>query len=376
MRKSILVLCCTLLGPGGELARSNPDGFARERELEAAVASEIERGRIPGAVVLVGQGDAILCHRAFGHAALVPERRPMTRGTLFDLASLTKPVATAAAVLILADRGRIRLADRVEDYLPDYACGGKERTQIRHLLNHTSGLPAYTSAAALRERWGAVCPDPVVAGICALDAVTVPGEACRYSCLGYILAARIVEIVSGRSLADFSQAALYRPLGMNRSAFTPSGPMLKDVAGSELPAIAGQVHDPLARLMGGVSGNAGLFSTAGDLSRFCRMLLRDGLWEGRRVLSPEAVRLLTTEQGFGRACGFDVNSSYAWIKGAYAGASAFCHAGYTGTSIVCDPVRKRYVIILTNRVHPDDSGTCRALRKTIADIVFQPDGAP
>lgn len=343
--------------------------------IDAVVRSEIVQGNIPGAVVLVGQAEKILYHRAFGHAVVSPAQTKMTKQTVFDLASLTKPVATASSILVLRDQRRLKLDDRVSDFLPAYACLGKEDTRLKHLLTHTSGLPAYTDAAALKEGWGSVCPDRVIEKICGLQALTEPGEHFRYSCLGYIVAARIVEVVSGKTVADFSWKHLFQPLDMQHTGYTPKEALLQDMAGTEVrdnQTQLGIVHDPLAQLMGGVSGNAGLYSTTLDLSRFCRMLLYDGTWKRKRILSPEAVGLLTTGQSQGRACGFDVNSSYAWIKGEFAGDAAFCHSGYTGTSLVCDPVRKRYVIILTNRVHPDDGGTCRALRKAIADIVFGP----
>ena len=123
--------------------------------------------------------------------------------------------------------------------------------------------------------------------------------------------------------------------------------------------------------MGGISGNAGLFSTAYDLSKYCQMLLNSGTWKGKKILSPEAVNRLTTIQSHGRAYGFDVNSSYSWVKGSFAPENAFCHTGYTGTSIVCDPESEVYVIILTNRAHPHDKGTSKQIRTKIADIVFQ-----
>jgi len=160
---------------------------------------------------------------------------------------------------------------------------------------------------------------------------------------------------------------------MKHTAYNPPASWEKDTAATEVVdgrPLRGTVHDPLARLMAGYSGNAGLFSNAYDLSIYCRMLLNDGLWKGRRILSRQAVALLTTEQAHGRAYGFDVNSSYSWVKGSHAPKQAFCHTGYTGTSIVCDPASKTFVIILANRVHPADDGTSRPTRIKVADIVF------
>jgi len=377
MKKIILILALVLFSVLLYVSIMAGGDTRHLAEINTIVRAEIADGNIPGAVVMVGQSDEILYHRAFGYASIEPHRQEMTPQTGFDLASLTKAVATAPAILQLVSQGQLSLEDRVSVYLPAYGCAGKEDTRIKHLLTHTSGLPAYTSAQALEEQGGAECPDLVIQTICELQALNQPGEVLRYSCLGYIVAAHIVEIVSKKSVADFSRECIFQPLGMSHTTYNPLSFFVGEIAGTEIsdgPLYQGQVHDPLARCMGGISGNAGLFSTALDLSRYCRMLLNKGTWQGKRILSSEAVSLLTTEQTQGRACGFDVNSSYAWIKGSHAGASAFCHSGYTGTSIVCDPVRKRYVIILTNRVHPRDDGSCRALRTAIADIVFQPGG--
>ncbi len=345
------------------------------RGIDGIVEEEIAAGHFPGAVVLVGQRDRIVYYKAFGAAMTEPNREPMRRDMVFDLASMTKPIATATSILILVDRGRIDVNDLVGTYLPTFACEGKEDVRIKHLLTHTSGLPAYTNAKAIADEHGRPCPDQVIETICRLKAMNAPGEEFRYSCLGYITLARIVEIVSGQNVADFSQQNLFEPLRMRGTTFTPPTTWQPQIAPTEIvdgAPLRGTVHDPLAQLMAGVSGNAGLFSTASDLSIFCRMLLDEGAWRGRRVLSRDAVRLLTTPQSHGRAYGFDVASSYAWPKGPYASPQAFCHTGYTGTSLVCDPAIDTYLIILTNRAHPHDQGTVRPLRLRIAEAVFPP----
>jgi CubicO group peptidase (beta-lactamase class C family) len=359
-------------------------------QIEPVIQEEIEKGNFPGAVVLVGREDEILYWKAFGYQVVEPHAEPMSKDTVFDLASLTKPVATATTIMILRDRKAIDLDDYAGKYLPAFACSGKQEVRIRHLLAHTSGLPAYTNADALKEQFGSPCPEKLIEKICLLEAVSKPGEEFRYSCLGYITLAQIVEVASGESIDDFSRENIFAPLGMKHTAFNPPDSWRDDIAGTEmwhgLPAredtakmavpqtderlLRGTVHDPLARLMAGASGNAGLFSNARDLSIYCRMLLNGGVWKGRRILSPEGVTLLTSEQVFGRAYGFDVNSSYASVKGSYAPKEAFCHTGYTGTSIVCDPASKTFVIILTNRIHPKDDGTTKPVRSKVADIVF------
>ena len=337
------------------------------------VEEEIEKGNFPGAVVLVGKQNDILYWEAFGREVIEPFTEPIDRGTIFDVASMTKPIATATSIMILVDRKEMGLDDYVGEYLPAFACNGKEEVRIRHLLTHTSGLPAYTNAGALKEQFDSPCPERVIEKICGLEAAGKPGEEFRYSCLGYITLARIVEVVSGKSIGDFSRKNIFTRLGLKKTAYNPPDSWDKNIAATEIvdgQLLRGTVHDPLARLMAGSSGNAGLFSNAYDLSIYCRMLLNDGVWKGRQILSPEAVDMLTTEQSHGRAYGFDVSSAYSWVKGAHASREAFCHTGYTGTSIVCDPASEVFVIILTNRVHPNDEGSVKPVRKQVADIVF------
>jgi CubicO group peptidase (beta-lactamase class C family) len=366
----VVLLAAAVWAPGCRLPSVRRLGC-----IDAIVAEEMAAGQFPGAVVLVGRRDRVLYCKAFGAAMIEPAHEPMHRDTIFDLASMTKPIATATSILILADRGQLSVDDPVGAYLPAFASAGKEDARIRHLLTHTSGLPAYTTAKSLADEHGSPCPEAVIEKTCRMEAMNVPGEEFRYSCLGYIVLARIVETVSGRDVAEFSKENIFEPLGMNRTAFNPPASWQDRIAPTQIvdgTPLRGTVHDPLAQLMDGVSGNAGLFSTASDLSIFCRMLLNGGVWRGQRILSPDAVRMLTTAQSHGRAYGFDVNSDYAWLKGPNASERAFCHTGYTGTSIVCDPAVDTYVVILTNRAHPHDKGTVRALRLRIAEAVFPP----
>jgi len=342
-------------------------------QIDNAVTEEIAAGHLPGAVVLVGRGNKVLYHKAFGLEVAEPFQEAMEKDTIFDMASLTKPIATATAVMILIDRGKIDVNDCVSKYLPAFACDGKEQVRIRHLLTHTSGLPAYTNADALRTRFGESCPEQVIETICNLKALSPPGDEFRYSCLGYITLARIVKVVAGQDIDEFSRANIFNPLGMTQTRFNPPASWQKKIAGTEIvndKLLRGTVHDPLGRLMDGTSGNAGLFSSASDLSIYCRMLLNGGSWKGRRILSPAAVAMLTTVQSHGRACGFDITSTYAWVKGPSAPAGAFCHTGYTGTSLVCDPDSGTYLILLTNSVHPHDKGMSKPIRQKLAEIVF------
>ncbi|MFH1882503.1 MAG: serine hydrolase domain-containing protein [Planctomycetota bacterium] len=345
----------------------------RFSRIDHVIEEEIEKGNFPGAVVLIGKHNEISYWEAFGNEVIEPFEEPICRNTIFDLASLTKPIATATSIMILRDRKAVELDDYVGTYLSAFACNGKEEVRIRHLLSHTSGLPAYMNADSLKEQFGSPCPEKVIEKICGLEALSKPGEEFRYSCLGYITLAKIAETVSGKSIGDFSRENIFARLGMKHTAYNPPDSWEKDVAATQIvdrQLLRGTVHDPLAKLMGGLSGNAGLFSNAYDLSIYCRMLLNEGTWNGTRILSPEAVAMLTTAQAYGRSYGFDVNSSFSSVKGSYAPEKAFCHTGYTGTSIVCDPVSEAFVIILTNRVHPSDEGTAKPVRSKVADIVF------
>ncbi len=343
-------------------------------QIQDLVNSEIAKGSFPGAVVLIGQDQSILFEEAYGKQVIEPDTLPMSTHTVFDLASLTKPLATAASVMVLMDQSRIDPNDTVASYLPDFASEGKDTVQIRHLLTHTSGLPAYTGARALEETHGSPCPGAVIKTICLSKPLSGPGETFRYSCLGYILLSQIVAQVSGQELDDFSRTHLFEPMGMQQTSFNPPDVWHARVAATEIvneQVLCGTVHDPLARLMEGVSGNAGLFSTASDIAALCRMLLNGGKLNGNTLLSEQAVTRMTTPQLLGRGFGFDIDSSYAWIKGDHASDQSFCHSGYTGTSVVCDPQTGRFVIILTNRAHPHDKGTVKPVRKGIADIVYR-----
>lgn len=342
-------------------------------QISPVIDEEMEKGNFPGAVVLVGRGDDIAYWETFGHKITDPFEEPMDKNTIFDMASVTKPVATATSILILMDRDAIGLDDYVRTYLPAFGCKGKEEARIKHLLAHTSGLPAYTNANTLKEEFGSPCSDNVIDKICAFEALNTPGEEFRYSCLSYITLGKIVEVVSGTTLDEFSKKNIFAPLRMKHTMYNPPDSWEKNIAATELidgKPLRGTVHDPLARLMSGVSGNAGLFSNAHDLSIYCRMLLNEGVWKGKRILSPEAVRFLTTVQSHGRAYGFGVSASYSSAKGAHASEKAFVHTGYTGTSVVCDPENETFLIILANRVHPKDDGSAKPVRTKVADIVY------
>ena len=377
MKSMRFILGGLILFSGSTLwAQTKPKKMDDEKlkEIDAVVTEEIEKGGFPGAVVLVGQNDDVLYHKAFGDEVIEPFKEPMTQDTIFDMASITKPVGTATCIMILFDRGVLRPEDKVGSYLPQFAVKGKEDVRIKHLLTHTSGLPAYTNADELKKEYGERCPDKVIEKICSLEALNQPGETFRYSCLGFITLGKIIEVVTGKTVDQFAAENIFKPLKMEHTAYNPPAEWKKDVAATQIfgdNLLRGFVHDPLAQLNAGISGNAGLFTNAHDLAIYCRMILNGGTYKDVKILSPEKVKLLTQPQIKDRAFGFDVSSSYSWVKGEFAHENTFCHTGYTGTSVVCDPVNKVYLIILTNRAHPHDKGDVKPVRTKLANLVFQ-----
>ncbi len=340
--------------------------------LEEVIGEEIERGTIPGAVLLVARSGRIVYEGAWGARALEPGPEEMTLDTIFDLASMTKPLATAAAVMRLVERGRVRLEDRVSVYLPEFAAGGKGGIRVSHLLTHTSGLPPGVPVGTLQSRYGAYCPEAVWWWICDHDPETGPGERFIYSDINYHTLARLIRRVSGMSLDEFTRTEIYAPLGMTDTGFYPEAGRIARVAPTERVAggvLRGVVHDPMSRLVGGEGGSAGLFSTAADIARYCQMLLNGGTYGGTRIFSPLTVRAMSEDRIVGRGFGFDISSPYANIRGDLLGPFSFGHSGYTGTSVWIDPEQDLFVILLTNRVHPDDRGSVVPLRSKVSNVV-------
>ncbi|MCX6571124.1 MAG: serine hydrolase [Candidatus Aminicenantes bacterium] len=351
--------------------------------LDEIIGAAVVRKDFPGAVLLVARRGKVVFRKAYGDSQRVPESRPMAADMIFDLASITKPVATATSVMILVERGQIRLWDRVKTYVPEFTpyYGEKgiagEEARLWHLLTHTSGLPPYTDAKEAGKKLGDPCSTADLARMIAEIPKESPvGTRFVYSCLNYITLAHIVQKVTGKTLAEFASEEIFKPLGMTRTFYRPPEAFLSLCVPTEvidgLP-LRGVVHDPLARLQGGVSGNAGLFSTADDLAVFAQMLLNKGEGKGVRVLSPLSVERMTEiypKVGeSGRGLGWDLDSDYATVRGDLFGPASYGHSGYTGTSIWIDPETQTAVVFLTNRVHPDDKGDIIALRSKVANVV-------
>ncbi len=391
MKYMIVILLCllaTLYGFTQPLPVISPEegGFdaAQLTRVDGIIESSIQNNETPGAVLIVVRDSSIVYRKAYGNSQLVPDTRPMEIQTIFDLASITKPVATATSIMLLVERGLIRLSDPVSLYIPGFqpwkqsSDGREEPIRIIHLLTHTSGLPAYAPVAELSERYGHPYPDGVIDYLKETARSAAPGSAFTYSCPNFITLQRIVEIVSGQSLADFSRLNIFIPLGMLHTFFEPDSEFASMVAPTEIIdgniLLAGTVHDPLARvMMGCISGNAGLFSTGDDLALFAAMMLNRGSVSGKRILSPASVDAMTGVpvgyEKFGRGLGWDLHSAYASNKGDLFGPKTYGHTGYTGTSIVIDPDSRTAVILLTNRVHPDDKASVLRLRSMISNVV-------
>ncbi|MBN1225018.1 MAG: serine hydrolase [Candidatus Aminicenantes bacterium] len=360
-------------------------GISSERlnRVRPLILEAIARKDFPGAVLVVGRKGRIVFRDAFGESQWVPEPLPMNPEMIFDISSITKPVATATCIMILVESGIIRLWDEVNHFVPQFQAyrekNGKKGGDARlwHLLTHTSGLPPYLEPEEIIRKCGpSVTTEILVDHIARMEKSNPPGDVFHYSCLGYITLAYILEKVTGQSLDRFADEHIFRPLKMNRTFFSPPKELHNLCVPTEVidgQPLIGVVHDALARMQSGVSGNAGLFSTADDLAVFAQMMLNNGMLRGRRILSPLAVERMTTvypEACFsGRGLGWDLNSAYATNGGDIFGPNSFGHSGYTGTSIWIDPDTETFVIFLTNRVHPSDGGSVIEMRSKVANVV-------
>ncbi len=336
------------------------------QQIEPLALDAIERGETAGMVVAVGRRDGLVYLRAWGNRSVVPEVAPTRPDTLFDLASLTKPIATATSIMILAGKGDLQLDAPLSTYLPAFNEGRQRDITLRHLLTHTSGLIADNALSDYRDG-----PEVAWQRIEQLLPKTPPGDTFRYSDVGYLLLGRVVQTVSGQSLDEFSRRHIFEPLGMNRTTFNPPPAEWPRCAATELrdgQMLMGQVHDPRAARLGGVAGHAGLFSTAQDLAIYCRMMLHGGQWNGVRILTDDAYRRMTAPvetSGGRRSCGWDIQSVYSSNRAAGLSDAAFGHGGFTGTVVWIDPARDLFYIVLANRLHPDGKGT---INRTAAQI--------
>jgi uncharacterized protein YbbC (DUF1343 family) len=344
----------------------------RYARIDAIARQEIASGGIPGAVILVGHQGKIVYRKAFGFRSLVPQQQPMAENTIFDLASLTKVVATTPAVMQLVDAGLINLDAPVWKYLPEFKCNGKSQITIKNLMTHTSGLRADVNPQC---SWTGY--EGAIAAIAGDQPVRPPGTSFNYSDANFITLGEVVQRVSKKPLDLYCQEKIFRPLGMRHTTFRPPGSWQARIAPTDYQSNRlrwGEVSDPTANRMGGVAGNAGVFSTADDLAILVQMLLNDGSFQGKRLLSSKAVATMTKPyyvpgSSVQRGLGWDIESPYSKGYNAAFPKGSFGHTGYTGTAIWVDPHSQTFLIILTSRLHPDGHGQVTQLRARVASAV-------
>jgi len=356
----------TLVGADERLA-------AALRHASAAIEESVAAHAIPGAVLVVGRGDEVLHRAAYGSRALQPDVEPMTVDTVFDLASLSKVVATATSVMQLVEAGKVALEAPVAHYLPGFGANGKDTITVEQLLLHQGGLIPDNALGDYEDG-----PELAWERICALGVRSKPGEKVTYTDVGYIVLAELVRAVDGRALDVFAREEVFTPLGMADTTFLPSAALIARAAPTEQRDgrwMRGEVHDPRAHLLGGVAGHAGLFSTGDDVARYCRAILAGGALDGQRVLSEATVRDMTRPRWLAnrkdaRALAFDVDTGFSGPRGArFPRGVSFGHTGFTGTCFWLDPETRGYFVLLANRVHPDGKGDTGPLRRRVADAI-------
>ncbi len=370
---TLLAAAVAAHGPGSSAAMpaaaSGDAPPVRLGAVDSIIQQAIANGDIPGAVLIIGHDGKVVYRKAYGQRALEPRREPMTLDTVFDLASLTKVVATTTAVMQLLEQGKVRLNDPVAKYLPEFAQNGKEDITVRQLLTHYSGLEPDLD---LKTPWEG--KDTGYKMAFAETPAEAPGSRFVYSDLNFIVLGALVERVSDETLDAYTERHIFAPLKMTRTRFVPPEKWRAKIAPTEYDEkehmLRGVVHDPTARRMGGVAGHAGLFSTADDLAKFAQVLLNggDGILSAltvEKMTSPETPPAAPVLRGFG----WDIDSPFSSNRGDLLPVGSFGHTGFTGTSMWIDPTTETYIILLTNAVHPRGKGTAIALRSKVATEV-------
>jgi len=355
-------------------------GFSAEKlaEIDGAIGQALAEKRMPGCVVCIGRQGKIALLKTYGNRRVEPEEQSMTTDTVFDAASLTKPIATATSAMILVEQGQLKLDEPVATYLPEFAANGKEKVTVEQLFIHTSGLIPDNSLSDYDDG-----PDQAIKNVFALKLQTPPGERFAYSDMGFIMLGELIKKVSGKSVHEFSREHIFQPLGMGETTYLPGDDLCKRAAPTEKRDDAwmqGEVHDPRAYKLGGIAGHAGLFSTAEDLAIYASMMLGRGEYCGTRIMKEETwnemimPRKVPGRRNNGesyeglRALGWDVRTGYSTNRGEGMSSAAFGHGGFTGTGIWIDPENDLFVIFLSNRVHPDGKGLVNPLIGRIGAI--------
>ena len=395
---SVLLLALPLPMPARSIkpGRLLPDAQALQVGLDAqklsqideVIAKEIAQHRLPGAVVVVARNGQVVKRSSYGERAIEPSREAMTTDTIFDLASLTKVVATATSIMILVERGKVRLSDPLSTYIPEIKGEGRDRITIELLLTHRAG---YAPDFDLKERWTGY--DEAIKRLIREPLRSPPGARFVYSDIGYIALGEVVHRASGLSLDEFARRNIFTPLGMHDTGFRPPADRRPRIAPTEKRRgqlsylgdtpenasadadkwLRGEVHDPTSYRMNGIAGHAGLFSTADDLAVYCQMILNGGVYRGARILGPLTVAEMTrprlvSDTGWARGLGWDINTSFSTNRGDLFPLGSFGHTGFTGTSLWIDPASRMFVVFLSNRVHPDGKGDVGPLRGRVASI--------
>ncbi len=370
MQPFLTLLFVLLLAVDTASARFDPNVL---HTIDSSVANAIREKRLPGGIVWI-EREGQAWNKSYGYRATIPRRESTTQDTVYDIASLTKVVATTPSILILAEHGKINLQEPVATHIPAFTGNGREKVTLHHLLTHTSGL---RPGISLRGQWQGV--EAAIRLACNEKLQQAPGGRFTYSDINFILLGEIVHRVSGKPLDEFAKANIFTPLGMRETGFRPAPALRARIAPTtkvDGQMLRGTVHDPTARRMGGVAGHAGVFSTVTNLARFARMILGNGVLEGTRILTPESVRIMTTVQtppGMTnkRGVGWDIHTGYSSPRGSLFPIGSFGHTGFTGPSLWIDPTSLSFWILMTNRNHPDGGGGVVPLRRRLGTLAAE-----
>ncbi|MBA4146777.1 MAG: beta-lactamase family protein [Verrucomicrobia bacterium] len=367
LREAFVILIIGILGSSATLLAREPFVPGKLEEIDTTINEAIAKRKLPGAVFWL-ESDGQSYQRVYGHRMVAPIKEDLAEDTIFDAASLTKVIATTPAIMVLVQRGSVKLDEPVKTYLQEFQGDGRDSITVRHLLAHTSGLtPGFDPKLVWEGYAGAIQM------ACLERPGSSPGTKIRYSDVNFILLGEIVQRVSQMQLNHFVIREIYRPLQMWDTGYLPSAKKRALVAPTERGLHQGIVHDPTARKMGGVAGHAGVFTTATNLARFARMLLNDGELSGVRIFKPETVQLmiqthtpdsLTQKRGLG----WDIDTGFSHPRGALFPIGSYGHTGFTGTSIWIDPFSKTFWILLSSRLHPNGSGNIMTLQRELGTL--------
>ncbi|MEM7316205.1 MAG: serine hydrolase, partial [Planctomycetota bacterium] len=362
-------LLTLLMGWGAQAMAQRPFDVERLRAIEPLVQNAMEIGDFPGCVILASYRGDVIFREAFGYRQQEPTPEPMTVDTIFDMASITKPVATATSIMRLVEQGKLSLSDPIAKHLPEFGGNGKSDVTVFECLTHQAG---FVPDSPLDEY---EVPDDIWPNLCRLELVYPPRTKFVYSDVGFQVLGKLVEKLSGSTLDEFTQREVFEPLEMVDTGFRPAVEHRARIAPTEKRDgkwIRGDVHDPRAFAMGNVAGHAGLFSTVDDLAKYARMMLGQGQGGHARVLGPVAIDVMTSAYPSGsswRGLGWDKQSRFSYNGGDLLSSSAFGHGGFTGTVMWIDPDLDLFFIILSNRLHPDGEGTINRLAGRIANVL-------